>query len=325
MPQKEPLMISQIVTKAEQSYRIFQNVVYTQTDREYLTADIYLPVGKDNIPSVILIHGGGWKFGTAQAYAEWCAALAERGVCAMAINYRMSTPFYAGYPGNVDDVEAAMNYLVSRANDWSLDPYRMGLMGDSSGAHLSFMTIFRHEYTSCKIKVIVGAYGVYDLPAWYEYAAKKWPSQPNVVSNLIGKDYTREKEAYELASPYYVIDKAMNDNPLLAPAVYLTWGEDDGFVPCAQQSVAFAEKLKQYEGRLRLKTAPLPGVAHLWFPRDITCGYINPLEKYPLSAIAPGILDFIDEAFAQPAFTDSPYQGENDYTQSKTYRVSRLK
>jgi len=306
------------------AYRTLKNKVFTITDREHLTADIYLPEGKENIPAMILIHGGGWKFGTSEAYTEWCMALAERGICAMSINYRMSTPTYHGYPGVVDDVEAAINYLVDHAHEWNLDPYNMGIMGDSSGAHLAFMTIFRHEYTSAKIKCIVGAYGVYDLPAWLEYADEKWPTQPNVIKNLVGEDYEANREVYEAASPYYIIDKAMSDNPLINTDVFLTWGEDDGFVP-ASQSHAFVEKLKAYEGRIKLETAGLAGVGHLWFPKDITCGFINPLDKYPLSKVAPRILAFIDESFSRPRFRPSEYEGESDYLASKTYRVSRMK
>ncbi|MDR1920840.1 MAG: carboxylesterase family protein, partial [Candidatus Adiutrix sp.] len=71
--------------------RQLRNVVYSKTEREYLTADIYLPEGKKEIPSMVLLHGGGWKFGNADAYHEWGLALAGRGVCAMSINYRLST------------------------------------------------------------------------------------------------------------------------------------------------------------------------------------------------------------------------------------------
>jgi len=307
------------------SYKILKNVVFTKTDMEYLTADIYLPENIQNIPSMILMHGGGWKFGTSEAYTEWCHALASRGILAMTINYRLATPSYASYPGNVDDVVAAINYLVSKANEWDLDPYKMGLMGDSSGAHLAFMTTFKHEYASAKIKCIVGAYGVYDLPSWYEYADTKWPGQPNVIKNLIGKDYESNRRSYEEASPLYIIDQVLAHNPLISPDVFLTWGEDDGFVP-ASQSHAFVEKLKQYEGRIKLETKSFPDVAHLWFPRDITCGLINPLDKYPLSDVAPQILSFIDEAFSKERFAPAAYEGKEDYTKnSKSYRVTRMK
>jgi len=313
------------------SYRVKKNQVFAETDREYLTADIYIPDHKKNMPAVILIHGGAWIYGSAEDYTEWCIALAERGICAMSINYRLSTPTYHSYPGVIDDVESAIKYLVKKAGEWGIDPYNMGLIGDSVGAQLAFMTLFRHAYASSKIKLIVGAYGVYDLPSWLDYADKKWPDnshpdQPSFVRNLIGKDPTRERGLYESASPYYEIDHVMRENPLIKADVFLTWGEDDGFVP-AEQSIRFVEKLKQYEGRINLKTMSLKGVGHLWFPRDTTCGFINSLDKYPLSEVSPSILEFIEASFKSPRFvsSDENYQGREDYASSRTFRLTRMK
>lgn len=64
----------------------------------------------------------------------------------------------------------------------------------------------------------------------------------------------------------------------------------------------------------------------IYFPRDITCGKINPLDKYPLSLIAPRIMDFITEEFSKPRFAPSEHEGQEDYTtKGISYRVSRLK
>ncbi|MCL1995856.1 MAG: alpha/beta hydrolase [Defluviitaleaceae bacterium] len=311
------------------TYRIKKNQVFFETDREYLTADIYIPNDSTNIPSIILIHGGAWIYGSVEDYTEWCMALAERGICAMSINYRLSTPTYHSYPGVIDDVEAAIKYLVKKASKWNLDPYNMGLIGDSVGAQLAFMTLFRHAYASSKIKLIVCAYGVYDLPKWLAYADEKWPdekwpNQPSFVKNLIGKDPQKERGIYEAASPYHEIERAMSGNPLIDVDIFLTWGEDDGFVP-QEQSIAFAEKLKNYEGRIRLKTMSLKGVGHLWFPRDTMCKLINPLDKYPLSEVAPSILEFISDSFKKPRFVPSNYIGKEDYLQSKTFRASYIR
>jgi acetyl esterase/lipase len=300
--------------------KILKNMVYTKTDREYLTADVFLPVGREGAPCMVLLHGGGWKFGNADAYNEWGIALAQRGICAMSTNYRLSTVSYAGWPGALDDVDDAVSFLVCHAHEWDLDPYNMGFMGDSSGAHLSFMATIRHEFASHKIRVIVGAYGVYDVGAWGEYAGKKWTQQPNVVINLLGKPL-QEREAFEEASPYFTIERALEDNPLLNPEVMLLWGEQDNFVPCASQSVPFAEMLKKT--RLHVETVALPDAAHLWFPRDITSGEINELDKYPLSAVAPKVLDFVAGAFDKPRFTYPKYTG--GYENSAAFRRTRFK
>ena len=52
------------------TYKVLKNIVYTKTDREHLTADIYLPSARTNMPSVILIHGGGWKRLTGEAVSK---------------------------------------------------------------------------------------------------------------------------------------------------------------------------------------------------------------------------------------------------------------
>lgn len=310
---------------------VLKNLVYHQTEREYLTADVYLPDNENltDIPCIIMLHGGGWKFGNADAYHEWGVTLAKRGICGMSINYRLSTPWYHAWPGALDDVDAACGFLVNMASEWNLDPYRMGLMGDSSGAHLSFMAAMRHEFASFKIQLIVGAYGVYDVGAWGEYAQKKWTTQPNVVVNLVGKPL-QDTEAYKAASPCYTIDRVLEDNPIFDPAVFLLWGDQDNFVPCAAQSVAFAEKLKNTRLGKRLETMGVPDAAHLWFPRDITSGEINELDKYPLSEAAPRVLDFIDRVFARPRFTHPTYEGYAEgkreaYKNSAAFRRTRFK
>ncbi len=309
--------------------KILKNMVYHKTEREYLTADIYLPVGAKDIPCVVMLHGGGWKFGNADAYHEWAMELAKRGICGMSVNYRLSTPWYHAWPGALDDVDAACGFLVNKAHEWNLDPYRMGFMGDSSGAHLSFMAAMRHEFASFNIRFIVGAYGVYDVGAWGEYAQKKWTAQPNVTVNLVGKPL-QDVEAYKAASPMYTIDRALEDNPLFNPDVFLLWGVQDNFVPCALQSVAFAEKLKTTRLKDRLEIMAVEDAAHLWFPRDITSGEINELDKYPLSAAAPKVLAFIEKVFARPRFAHPNYDGyeqglQENYKNSAAFRRTRFK
>ncbi|MDD4844144.1 MAG: carboxylesterase family protein [Anaerotignum sp.] len=84
--------------------KILKNIVYGETEREYLTADIYLPTNKTSIPIVILVHGGAFHAGAKEMYENWGTYLAQNGFCAMAINYRLSGPDYPSYSGAIDDV-----------------------------------------------------------------------------------------------------------------------------------------------------------------------------------------------------------------------------
>ena len=283
-----------------------KHVVYGKNERENLTANIFLPVGKKDIPVVICLHGGGWRFGNNYTYYEWCRYLAENGICGVSLGFRLSHGTFPGYPGVLDDVEDAMNFMVSKANEWDLDPYKMGLVGDSTGAHMAFMAAFRHEYSSLRVRCIVGAYGVYDVLKWANYCYRRWPDHDNGVIHFLGKDVVRDKKAYMDASPYYIIDEVCKNIPQFKPKVMLLWGEQDSYVNCEEQSVPFLEKLK--ENNISVESYPIPDVAHLWMPRDIIADEINPMDQYPLSKYAPKVLEFLKKEF------DKPHGKEQDFS-----------
>ena len=301
------------------SYKVLKNLVYTETKDEVLTADIYLPEGKKDIPCMLMLHGGGWRYGNSEAYTEWGHALAERGICAMSVNYRLSTLRYAGWPDAVQDVVDAMQFLVRKAHEWDLDPYNMGMMGDSSGAHLGFMAAFRREYASLKIRLLIGAYGVYDVYDWAAYGEDRWPGKQLGGRDFIGKDLWRERAVFDEASPYYQIEDVVKSYPLFKPEIMLLWGEQDGFVPC-EQSLEFAKKLDQL--KIPYEAIAIPDAGHLWFPRDIMTNRINLLDRYPLSEVAPKVFEFIDRVFSKPRFTVPEPLDKEHYQESPSYKIA---
>jgi acetyl esterase/lipase len=54
-----------------------------------------------------------------------------------AISYRLSKPGAKTFPGAVYDVKAAVQFVRANAARFGIDPDRIGLMGDSAGAHLA--------------------------------------------------------------------------------------------------------------------------------------------------------------------------------------------
>ena len=100
-----------------------------------------------------------------------------------AIEYRLMKPMMKTYPGAVYDTKAAIQYVRAKAAELGVDPERIGLIGDSAGAHLSALTalageepLYSSEYrsdpnatVSSKVKAVVGFYGVYDMLAQYQH------------------------------------------------------------------------------------------------------------------------------------------------------------
>jgi acetyl esterase/lipase len=133
----------------------------------------------DNAPVVIAVHGGGWQGGSRASYRHWGPFFARNGYALFSIDYRLGK---AGtYPGSVYDLKAAIQFVRAKAADLGLDPERIGLMGDSAGAHLAALVAlapdqFAGEYrgdpnfaVAADVKAVVGFYGVYDMLAQWQH------------------------------------------------------------------------------------------------------------------------------------------------------------
>lgn len=92
--------------------------------------------------AVVVIPGGGHReiWITHEGYRV-AQALAERGIAAFVLRYRLSradnTPYTLDH--SLADVQRAIRLVRSKATEWHLDPSRVGVMGFSAGGHLSVL------------------------------------------------------------------------------------------------------------------------------------------------------------------------------------------
>src|SRR3974390_138873 len=113
------------------------DILFAEHDGTALLADLYLPQGAAKAPVLIGVHGGGWQLGNRKFYNNMGSYLARNGIAVFAIEYRLMAPGVKTYPGAVYDVRAAVQFVRAKAPELGLDPERIGLIGDSAGAHLS--------------------------------------------------------------------------------------------------------------------------------------------------------------------------------------------
>jgi acetyl esterase/lipase len=116
---------------------IRKNVPFGAHDGNVLTGDYYAPPEAGAYPALIALHGGAWKYGTAEGYQYWGPYLAQHGYVLFAINYRLIQGTKHRYPVAVHDTRAAVQFLRSQSAALKVDPTRIGCMGDSAGAHLA--------------------------------------------------------------------------------------------------------------------------------------------------------------------------------------------
>ena len=133
--------------------------------------DLYYPQSASSFPApaLILIHGGGWAAG------DKCVA-SDRTDCpyvspilkdlritfqdrafVIVPNHRFSPDYH--WPAQLDDIRSVLNWVAFQTE---IDPARVVVMGESSGAHLGAMASFESTST---VAAFLGHAGVYDFTA----------------------------------------------------------------------------------------------------------------------------------------------------------------
>jgi acetyl esterase/lipase len=112
------------------------DAVTTGTARP-LAVDIYEPETAHNGVTVILLHGGGWRFGHRADMAPFAEALAAYGFTAIAAEYRLLGE--APWPAQLDDVLAVARWAASRSGAPDRSGKGIVLQGFSAGGHLALL------------------------------------------------------------------------------------------------------------------------------------------------------------------------------------------
>ncbi len=274
-------MIAMISTASAREYEVTtrNDIVFAEHDGTKLLADFYAPKGLEKAPVLVAVHGGGWQVGDRTFYKNWGTYLAKNGYAVFAIEYRLMKPGVKTWPGAVYDTKAAVQYVRAKASELGVDPERIGLIGDSAGAHLSSLValageepLFSSEYksdsnagVSSKVKTVVGFYGVYDMVAQWEHDLVTRP-RDNIVEKLLGGAPMINRKVYFDASPmsYATVDR--NTTRFL-----LIYGHEDDIADPKTQSERFLLALKQ--AQFFARTIVVPGAGHFWSTDPVDEGF----------------------------------------------------
>lgn len=97
--------------------------------------DLYRPKGVVRPPVWVFIHGGYWQASTKDQHAQFCEGMVEAGYAVANIDYGLApeTPLAR----IVEQVRAALWFLVREAGNLSIDASRLHVSGHSAGGHLA--------------------------------------------------------------------------------------------------------------------------------------------------------------------------------------------
>ncbi|MCX6903649.1 MAG: alpha/beta hydrolase [Verrucomicrobia bacterium] len=189
------------------------------------------PREKNTGAAVVVCPGGGYSIlaldleGTE--VAQWLNSI---GVNALLLKYRVpARKDRPRYEAPLQDAQRALSLARQHAQDWGLDPKRLGIMGFSAGAHLSAVTSCNSEKR---------AYESAD-------AADQLSCRPDFVMLIYPAYLTLQKEG----------DKIVPELPITSntPPTFLIQTQDDG--------VRVESSLFYY---LALKSAKVPVEMHLY-------------------------------------------------------------
>ena len=213
---------------------------YVTNGHERQKLDLYLPEVPDKNPRPVLvrIHGGAWRHGDKSAQ-QGVAGYVKQGYIGVAINYRFSQQ--AIFPAQIEDCKAAIRWLRAHAEEFGIDPERIGVVGSSAGGHLAALlgttgdsqqfNVGENLDFSSTVCAVVDNFGPTDL-----IEVSRTPGFENrmsMVTQLLGGTVTEKPELAAQANPITFITP--EDPPFL-----IIHGDADPIVPLNQSELLHA-------------------------------------------------------------------------------------
>lgn len=194
--------------------------------------EAYLPAPAERTDvGLIILPGGGYR-GLAEhegkGYAEFYV---KAGISCFVVTYRLGSNGYR-HPAMLEDALAAIYTIRSRAEEWGINPNKLGLMGSSAGGHLTAHALVAHNHYQADVSLRADfgllCYPVITMRGPYVHEGCR--------SNLLGESPTDA-----------LIDQAAVDELVSAetPSCFLWHTVEDASVP-VENSMIFAGRLREF-------------------------------------------------------------------------------
>jgi acetyl esterase/lipase len=233
--------------------------------------DIYLPTGEAPYPTLFMVHGGGYVFGSKGILNQTAQHFVGLGYAVVAPNYRLA-PQYT-YPAQIEDLFCALAWTLEHADQYNLDRERFVLLGESAGANGAAMLATVDDparyLTDCQDSIptdfeaqaVVALYMPVDLASCECEAARSMAALYLGVEEADMERTEQLRELWREASPLTWIDNS-------DPAFLLIHGSADDLVPISESEM-FAEAYRAVGGVvdfITLEGAPHGFFAYPYFP-----------------------------------------------------------
>lgn len=108
-------------------------------DRPWL--DVHLPdPAVATGTAMLLLPGGSYTFLSEKSGIQYARWLNSSGVAGIVVNFRLGSHGYR-YPAMIADAQRAWGLVRQSADEWGIDPARVGVIGTSAGGHLATLML----------------------------------------------------------------------------------------------------------------------------------------------------------------------------------------
>ncbi|MCP9612850.1 alpha/beta hydrolase [Coprobacter tertius] len=188
---------------------------------------IFRPQNNNTEAAVIICPGGGYAAEAIdyEGY-DFAKFLSKNGITGIVLKYRLPNG-HKNIP--LSDAEQAIRIVRQHAQEWEINPQKVGISGFSAGGHLA-STLGTHFQTDTRPDFMLLFYPVITLDNKYTHQGSR--------ENLLGK----EKDDPE-AITFFSNEKQITEQ---TPPTLLLLSDDDTVVP-PYNSTAFYNGLKKYD------------------------------------------------------------------------------
>ncbi|WP_422354918.1 alpha/beta hydrolase [Roseivirga pacifica] len=285
--------------------KITRDVVFAKPGVKTLKYDVYSPKGAEDLPMIVIIHGGGWSSNNEDIMRGLAWELTKGNQYVVAsVDYRWINNGDED-PNSMhellEDVFGAIAHIQENAAKYGGNPKRIAVTGDSAGGHLSasaaifvtkigdggygngtyeFMPTYmpkgksaddvQQEMTAA-IKAAAPSYGVFDVAPLDQFIQQKDAAYREGLSPI-----KAVPQASERSVPHFLVR-----------------GTEDGLIPHAAVK-AYTDELKS-KGQ-RAEYLQVEGAGHAFFDWKPDARTRATFEKYGVP-YAEKMKDFFDSVF----------------------------
>lgn len=215
---------------------------YKQAGNKQLPLAMYGQTQSTPKPVVLLLHGGGWRYGNYLETGRWPELLTKAGFLVASAEYRLSSPTHQTWQESPADVHDALVYLQDHASTLGIDRQRITLMGQSAGGHLALLEAYKND----GVYSVISLYAPIDLA--YDYTSSRDKSSE---LNFIGGGPDQYSERYGELSPSSYVKQS-------SPMTLMIQGKRDDLVATANATL-LAQRLSDFGVKHQVVLLPFTG------------------------------------------------------------------